>query len=671
MDASGIAGLKLFFKNDCKYMNRNVIHGMVAMCFRLFVMFCFVCCFTIVAQDELSWEYLNSMPVYTSMEAALKDKANVKRLDLSNQALQSLPAEIGNFPELLELNISRNKLIVLPAEIKNLKNLRVLRANSNYLQRFPEEITQLSLLQILELYQNKIITIPPSIAALSNLRELELSDNKLTFLPAQIGSLTKVRVLRSVGNIITSIPAELSGMKDLQELDLRFNRIARIPASLATLPKLQKLFMYRNELKSVPEEFRSMRTLKIADLEFNRFTTVDSVRLNLDSIETIRLGFNLFNFREWSRLTDKIPAGKLEFDGLIPPPMFKVLDYQDTIRDLKASYSVPEINKYLANLYIPGQSPAQDSASLLPSYPVASVVEKDEKQHILVFLPMRGVLFSTQGIYPRWSPRGGALAYISGEDRQTDDSGRAVLQLYIIKTNGGDKKRISNIMQPLLDFSWSPGGKYIYYTVGGEYPQTYYEQPEITGSIETLPNSMGAVSVLPLAQPDLFAGIFLNRYEKIFQLKIFSSIKDSAIIVYEGNDAIEKLELAPDNNTLAFMRNTNGQRSLMLYSIAKNELRTVQGVSTEFISFSPDSKSILVSAKGQNNLINLADLSVQNLKFGTPALLYPQFSKDGNSIYFLDNQEDTFIMNNYDIATGKIIKILQSVQPMPFSVYAR
>ncbi|HEY9672282.1 MAG TPA: leucine-rich repeat domain-containing protein [Waterburya sp.] len=61
--------------------------------------------------------------------------------DRSNQ-LQSLPVEIGNFTNLIQLHLRNNRLTVLPKEICSLTNLIQLSLRGNQLTSPPPEIVQ-------------------------------------------------------------------------------------------------------------------------------------------------------------------------------------------------------------------------------------------------------------------------------------------------------------------------------------------------------------------------------------------------------------------------------------------------------------------------------------------------------------------------------------------------
>ena len=87
------------------------------------------------------------------------------------------------------LNLSNDNLMSIPAEIENLISLQELYLYSNSLTSIPAEIGNLASLQKLSLYCNNLTSIPAEIENLALLHELYLSENNLTSIPAKIGNL--------------------------------------------------------------------------------------------------------------------------------------------------------------------------------------------------------------------------------------------------------------------------------------------------------------------------------------------------------------------------------------------------------------------------------------------------------------------------------------------------
>ena len=68
---------------------------------------------------------------------------NINYLDLSYNAITSLPAGIGSMQNLQYLDISNNRITELPKEIGKLKRLTHLIVSANDLSKLPEEVTDL------------------------------------------------------------------------------------------------------------------------------------------------------------------------------------------------------------------------------------------------------------------------------------------------------------------------------------------------------------------------------------------------------------------------------------------------------------------------------------------------------------------------------------------------
>ncbi len=102
-----------------------------------------------------------------------------KILNLSDNNLTTLPAEIGELTNLEELYLDRNQLTgSLPAEIRKMTQLRILSASGNRLSGIPAEIGQLNNLKTVDLSNNDLDTMPNEIENLKNLKILDLSGNR-------------------------------------------------------------------------------------------------------------------------------------------------------------------------------------------------------------------------------------------------------------------------------------------------------------------------------------------------------------------------------------------------------------------------------------------------------------------------------------------------------------
>ena len=99
-------------------------------------------------------------------------------LNLSSKNLKSVPMDIFNQPDLVQLDLSRNLLT----------------------GSLPTEVAKLQYLKVLDLSNNKFTSVPPELGNLRNLEVLNLSNNLITSLPYELGNLSNLKVLNISGN---------------------------------------------------------------------------------------------------------------------------------------------------------------------------------------------------------------------------------------------------------------------------------------------------------------------------------------------------------------------------------------------------------------------------------------------------------------------------------------
>ena len=135
---------------------------------------------------------------FYSLEAAKRDPITVEYLILQKKKMTKYPDSLFIFQNLLELDLSKNKIDLIGPEIGELPPLFKLNLHGNELSR-----------------------IPPQIGKVKSLRELDLSKNKIKFLPETIGELQDLEVLRVYANPLEDLPSGIFQLNNLKEIDLR------------------------------------------------------------------------------------------------------------------------------------------------------------------------------------------------------------------------------------------------------------------------------------------------------------------------------------------------------------------------------------------------------------------------------------------------------------------
>jgi hypothetical protein len=164
----------------------------------------------------------------------------VTRLDLS-AGLTEFPDEIFALADSLEvLNLSGNALSTLPADLGRLRRLRVLFCSDNRFTEVPAVLGECPELSMVGFKANRIRTLPAA-ALGSALRWLILTDNELEELPAEIGRCGQLQKLMLAGNRLDALPDTLAQCGRLELLRIAANRLAGLPGWLAALPRLSWL----------------------------------------------------------------------------------------------------------------------------------------------------------------------------------------------------------------------------------------------------------------------------------------------------------------------------------------------------------------------------------------------------------------------------------------------
>lgn len=192
----------------------------------------------------------------------------IKELDISNNLLESLPANIGQLAQLVSLNASNNQLKAVPIELGDLSELKQLNLSYNKLNdsqpepssykstiALPRSFRKLKSLEELKLDKNEFKAVPVEIVDLNKLKTFSISKNQLTQAPDWMNRMPKLKHLNMANNQINKV----SGiwdllLKRLKTLDLSGNAIQELPFN-AIPEKLKTLDLSDNPISSLPTTF--------------------------------------------------------------------------------------------------------------------------------------------------------------------------------------------------------------------------------------------------------------------------------------------------------------------------------------------------------------------------------------------------------------------------------
>ena len=232
-----------------------------------------------------------------------EDIDNLKELinlTISGKLHGTIPQSISNLTNLQSLNISNFSGTLsdtIPTEIGNLTNLTNLSIFNAAKGPIPASIGKLTNLLNLNLPTGNIDgTIPVEIFGLSKLQSITLDDQKLNGnISESLGNLRNLIFLSIANNQLSGkIPSTIGNLHNLQYLDLSGNKLSgEIPPSLNTCTSISTLKLYSNELEGkVPAIFDKKVKLTNLDLSNNKFTGISENIGKLTNLQTLNLNNN-------------------------------------------------------------------------------------------------------------------------------------------------------------------------------------------------------------------------------------------------------------------------------------------------------------------------------------------------------------------------------------------
>ena len=180
------------------------------------------------------------------------------------QALEYIPLQLVAAPDLLELDLSSNKLRRISDAICNMPNLTRMNLDSNVLESLPQGLDALKSLTWLSCCNNLIDRVPLAFGRLPAIQMADFSNNKIPLLLEHVVCLSSLITLSFVGNVLTSqMPcypgappdevlkmAKLDQLASITSLNLESNKLTHVPFGLSALTNLKFLRLGRNQIAS-------------------------------------------------------------------------------------------------------------------------------------------------------------------------------------------------------------------------------------------------------------------------------------------------------------------------------------------------------------------------------------------------------------------------------------
>lgn len=221
-------------------------------------------------------------------------------LDLSHNKFTSLGQTLFSMDNLLTLDIKGNQIVeVVPVSAAS--TLQSLELSNNSLTQIPAELLQLNNLQSLILSANDLTSLPENIANNASLKILQLDNNKLTSLPVAVFNALSLQNLVARHNQISALPVGVVN-SSLEEMNLSSNLFVEAPAELAAFTGLKVADFSNNRIDILGQQWKQSTSLEQLLLGSNQFKA-----LTADMLNNLPASLTLLSLSK-NRLVGELPA---------------------------------------------------------------------------------------------------------------------------------------------------------------------------------------------------------------------------------------------------------------------------------------------------------------------------------------------------------------------------
>ncbi len=191
-----------------------------------------------------------------------------KQLKLSC-GLTTFPSAIYDLADTLEiLDLTGNALSTLPDDLDRFKKLRILFCSSNQFTELPAVLGKCESLRMIGFKANQISHIPEEAIPTKHLRWFIVTDNRLSKLPDTLGECTHLQKLMLAGNQLSTLPESMTNCEALELLRISANQFSELPMWLFDLPKLTWLAYAGNPFSNAIEQTQ-MQKLQATEIDWS------------------------------------------------------------------------------------------------------------------------------------------------------------------------------------------------------------------------------------------------------------------------------------------------------------------------------------------------------------------------------------------------------------------
>jgi dipeptidyl aminopeptidase/acylaminoacyl peptidase len=323
------------------------------------------------------------------------------------------------------------------------------------------------------------------------------------------------------------------------------------------------------------------------------------------------------------------------------------------------------------------------------AYTVTTTSLKDDKNETRIWMistaggdpiPLTSEKVSSE--HPRWSPDGKFLAFLS--ERKDAEGNEGKTQVYLLNRLGGEALRLTGTIQDVDDFAWAPDSKRLALILRDPTPEEFESsakktQEDAAGYTPASKKSSARPPwVLDRLQFKTDTVGYIDRRRA--HLYIFDPASKTLTQATSGDYDDKDPAWSPDGKSLAFTSNRSKPDPDATYNTdiwvvaADNTDKgtNVRQITTssgedDHPSWSPDGKWITYSTTLDPKLFYYAtkhvgvspasggDSKVLTKSFDRMAT-HPYFAPDGNSIYFVADDDGTQNLVQITLADGKITR---------------